>query len=167
MPVTRGAALPSASPSAWDQDDPLWSDSTYMRRGEAIAILAREDLLVRLVVVGEPEVGRVPAQFLPGEASGLDGEESRVGDAPANRQRRPQGFLGPKTIIRPILPMVARGDFRERLVGHHLALAEDGDLAIGLEQQRAFLADHHRVVGAHFRRRQAERSERWQQAAVV
>ncbi len=72
-----------------------------------------------------------------------------------------------ETIVRPILPVVARGDFRKRFVGHDLALAEDRDPAIGLEHQRAFFADDHGVIRADLRGREAKRSERRKQGVVI
>src|SRR4030095_3639254 len=45
--------------------------SAHLRRREAFAVCPRQDFLVRLVVVGEAEVGRVPAQFLAGKTRGL------------------------------------------------------------------------------------------------
>src|SRR5690242_18565859 len=84
--------------------------STHRRRREAFAVVARQDFFVRLVVVGEAEVGGVPAQFLAGEARGLHRQQCRLGDAPADLEWRPERLLVSQTIIRPVLPMIALPD---------------------------------------------------------
>lgn len=50
-------------------------------RGEAVAVVAADDGLGGLGVVGEGEFGLVPEEFLTGEAGGLDGEQHGFGDA--------------------------------------------------------------------------------------
>ena len=49
--------------------------SAHLRRREAFAIRAREDFRVRLVVIREAEIRRVPAQFLAGETRRLHREQ--------------------------------------------------------------------------------------------
>ena len=64
--------------------------------------------------------------------------------------------------------MIAFPDRRQRFILHLLPFAEDLGQAIGLEQQGAFFANHHRVIGADLvHRRQPDRRERWNQTVIV
>ncbi len=55
--------------------------SSHRWRGEAFAVVAREDFLVRLVVVGEAIVLGIPTQFLAGKTGCLHREEGGFSDA--------------------------------------------------------------------------------------
>src|SRR5881394_497538 len=107
------------------------------RRRKSFAVLARENFLVRLLVIAETEVRGVPAQFLSGKTRRFDREQSRFGDAPANLEWCPERLFGTEAVIRPILPMIALADFRHRFVFHFLALAEDLGESIRLQQPRS------------------------------
>ena len=48
-------------------------------RLEAVSIVAPDDRLRRLGVIGESELGAIPVEHLPGELGGLDGQQSGFG----------------------------------------------------------------------------------------
>src|SRR5690606_38811628 len=63
--------------------------SAYFWRRKASPVIARNDFLVRLVVIGEAEVLRVPAQF-PARITGcFHRQQGRFGDPHPNVEWRP------------------------------------------------------------------------------
>src|SRR6185436_12962198 len=94
--------------------------------GETVAISARKNFLVRLLVVGEAIIRGVPSQFLAWESRRLDGEQCRFRDARTDFEWSPQRLFVAQTIIRPILPMIAGRDLGHWLILDLLAFAENG-----------------------------------------
>src|SRR3954451_20635096 len=138
-----------------------------LRRRESFPIFSLQNLRVGFLVIREAEVGRVPAQFLARKARGLHGQEGGLGDAPTDRQRRPEWSFGTQAIVRPVFPMIAGRDVGEWFVIHHFSFAENSDFAVGLEEERAFLTDDHGLVGADLCGRQTEGGKGGLKASVV
>src|SRR5437867_3080934 len=106
-------------------------NSRHGWRGEAFAVFAGQDFLVRLVMVVEPVFRGIPAQFLARITCRLHRQQRRFRDARADVEGRPERFLVAETVVGPVLPMVARRHFWQRLILHRFALAENRDRTVG------------------------------------
>src|SRR5688572_25119320 len=94
-------------------------------RFESSAVFSLQNFVIRLVVIGEFEIRAIPTQFLAWITRRLHRQQSRLGDAPADLERRPQMLLLTMAIIDPILPMIMARDLRQRLVVDRFAFAEN------------------------------------------
>src|SRR3954463_9331210 len=112
---SRSSSPPKLKTRATSRRDALRVQSNFRRR-ETFMIVALQDFFVRLVVIRETIILRIPAQFLAWETRCFHGQQRRLGDAHADLERRPQMLFVAVTIIDPILPVIVASDFRKRLV---------------------------------------------------